>query len=76
MHYEEELLDVVLIAEKFQKEKEKIPYYLDLLAVTPVRQWGKLFELYFGKPISEKEKVKQVLEIMIERSGQKEVIVG
>ncbi len=42
--YEQELKVAIGIALKI--EKANIPNYLDLLAITPVRQWGMLYDIY------------------------------
>ncbi len=42
--YEKELSIALNIAKKIQEAN--IPNYIDLLAITPVRQWGMLYDIY------------------------------
>lgn len=50
--YEEELTTAVRIASKMQQAD--IPHFLDILAITPVRQWSHLDTLYDLKKIPDK----------------------
>lgn len=44
--YEKELSGIIRIAERFHRNRNIFPYYLDLLAITPVREWYRLEEFF------------------------------
>ena len=46
--YESELSRLIWIADKFHKNQHKIPYYLDLLAITPARDWHRIEEFFLS----------------------------
>lgn len=44
--YKEELSRIIRIADRFYRNRNIFPYYLDLLAITPVREWHRLEEFF------------------------------
>ena len=46
--YESELSKLLRIADKFHQNRERFPFYLDLLAVTPARDWHRIEDFFLS----------------------------
>jgi hypothetical protein len=64
--YVQELKQAIDIAEKMKKAN--IPNYIDLLTITPVRQWSNLEKIYVNPKLSEIQKFEQSLRLLFEES--------
>jgi hypothetical protein len=53
--YEKELNIAIDIAQNLKEAN--IPNYIDILAITPVRQWGNLEKIYLNPNLSEIQKM-------------------
>ena len=51
-------------------QKANIPNYIDILAITPVRQWNNLEKIYLANNISEQEKIFKNIQIIFENISE------
>ncbi len=63
--YEKELDIAINIAEKLKEAN--IPNYIDILAITPVRQWGNLEKIYLNPNLSEIQKMEKNIQQIFEK---------
>lgn len=63
--YEQELQSAIQIAKKMQQAQ--IPNYLDILAITPVRQWGNLEKIYFSGSLTHSQKLFESVKMAFEK---------
>lgn len=66
--YEHELITAIDIAHKMLKAN--IPNYLDILAITPVRQWSHLEWIYLSPHLSQQEKILKNIQMIFEKTGE------
>lgn len=63
--YEKELDIAIDIVQKFKTAN--IPNYVDILAITPVRQWGNLEKIYLNPNLSEIQKMEKNIQQIFEK---------
>lgn len=66
--YENELNTAINIAKKMKEAN--IPNYIDILAITPVRQWWNLEKIYLNKNLTESQKVFENMKMIFEKTSE------